>query len=63
MTLKIYFNEEKTSSQIIHMTDRARYNSRNGKESLKSPQEIADMCRSIAHDVSRNNYTSVDIVN
>lgn len=62
MTLKIYFNEEKTSSQVIHMTDKARYNSRNGKESMKSPQEIFDMCKGIAQDI-RNDYSSIDITN
>ena len=55
MTLKIQLDDK--SSQTIHMSDKCLY--RNEK-SKKTPQEIQEMCQSIAYDI-KHNYQSFSI--
>jgi len=55
MVLKIQLDDK--SSQTIHCSDKAlMYNDKR----RKTPQEITEMCQSIAYDIHRN-YQSISI--
>jgi hypothetical protein len=54
MQLTIILNDK--SKQIINMSDKALM--KNEKQ-RKSPQEIHEMCKTIASDVSRDDYESI----
>jgi hypothetical protein len=57
-TLTIFLDKEKKTSQVIKMTDKSIMKNENSR---KSPQETVNMCNDIAHDVSRNNYSHIEI--
>ena len=56
MTLTVQISEK--CSQIIKMNEQSVLNH---KGSRKSTQEINDMCKDIAHDISKGNYLTFKI--
>lgn len=57
MMLTIYFNTERTSKQIINMSDKALLRTKG--DGMKTRQEIEDMCRTIANDLSYGTYSAI----
>lgn len=56
MTLTIVFNEK--STQRINLSNSIVLKKDGGR---KTPQEINELCKDIAHDISRGNYESIKI--